>query len=52
MPPEPPQNEEYLLAAYLVTSVLLLGYWVALWRLAKNVSGKEKREREKKKRER
>jgi hypothetical protein len=40
---EPPQNGEYLVAAYLITAVILLGYWVALWRKAKkNVSGNGK----------
>ncbi len=40
---EPPQNGEYLVAAYLITAVILLGYWVALWSKAKkNVSGNGK----------
>jgi hypothetical protein len=40
---EPPRNGEYMVAAYLVTTVILSGYWVRLWRLAqKNVSGKRK----------
>jgi hypothetical protein len=43
MPPEPPQNGEYLVAAYVITAVILMGYWVALWRRAKAiVSGKGK----------
>lgn len=43
MPPEPPQNGEYLVAAYVITTVILMGYWAALWRRAKKgVSGKEK----------
>lgn len=32
---EPPGNGEYLVAAYLVTSVLLVGYWARLWRMAR-----------------
>ncbi len=43
MPPEPPQNSEYLVAAYLVTAVILLGYWVVLGRRAnKSVCGERK----------
>jgi hypothetical protein len=30
---EPPRNGEYLVAAYTVAPVILLGYWVRLWRL-------------------
>ena len=29
---EPPQNGEYLVAAYVITALILLGYWAALWR--------------------
>ena len=29
---EPPQNGEYLVAAYVVTPVILVGYWLRLWR--------------------
>jgi hypothetical protein len=32
MPLEPPRNAEYLIAAYVVTTVILLGYWLRLWR--------------------
>jgi hypothetical protein len=40
MPLEPPRNGEYLIAAYVVTTVILLGYWVRLWRRArKSLSG-------------
>lgn len=40
---EPPQNGEFMVAAYLVTTVILMGYWVGLWRKAKTiVSGKKK----------
>jgi CcmD family protein len=43
MPLEPPRNGEYLIAAYVVTSVILLGYWVRLWRRArKSLSGERK----------
>jgi hypothetical protein len=31
---EPPSNGEYLIAAYVVTTVLLVGYWLRLWRMA------------------
>jgi hypothetical protein len=40
---EPPRNGEYLVAAYVVTTLILAGYWMRLWRMArKNVSGKTK----------
>jgi hypothetical protein len=46
---EPPSNGEYLIAAYIVTTVVLAGYWLRLWRMAaKTVSG----ERENQQRER
>ena len=35
MLPEPPSNGEYLVAAYVVTAVILVGYWVRLWRMTK-----------------
>jgi hypothetical protein len=35
MPLEPPRNSEYLVAAYVVTAVILLGYWLRLWRKSK-----------------
>lgn len=28
---EPPQNGEYLIAAYVVAAVILVGYWIRLW---------------------
>ena len=37
---EPPSNGEYLVAAYIVTAVILVGYWVRLLLRAKSVSGK------------
>ena len=43
MPPDPPQNGEYLVAAYVITSVILTGYWVALWRRAKAIVSREKK---------
>jgi len=43
MPFETPQNGEYLVAAYVITAVILLGYWVVLWRKGrKSVSGERK----------
>lgn len=43
MPLEPPSNGEYLVAAYVVTTGILVGYWLRLWRMArKSVSRKEK----------
>lgn len=32
---EPPRNGEYLVAAYIVTTVILVGYWLRLWRMAR-----------------
>lgn len=41
--PETPQNGEYLVAAYLVTPVILVGYLGLLWRRARGiVSGERK----------
>lgn len=42
MPPETPQNGEYLVAAYLITIVILLGYWVRVWRQIRN-AGRERK---------
>ena len=43
---ETPKNGEYLVAAYVIATVILIGYWVALWRRARrvvrSVSGEEK----------
>jgi hypothetical protein len=33
---EPPSNGEYLVAAYTVTVVILVGYWMRLWWKARN----------------
>jgi hypothetical protein len=38
---EPPSNGEYLIAAYIVTTVILAGYWLRLWRMARR-NGKGK----------
>jgi hypothetical protein len=32
---EPPQNGGYLMAAYVIAAVILLGYWGLLWRKAR-----------------
>jgi hypothetical protein len=32
---EPPRNGGYLVAAYIITVAILLGYWIRLWRLAR-----------------
>jgi hypothetical protein len=37
---EPPDNGAYLVAAYVVTAAILIGYWLRLWRLARK-SGAE-----------
>jgi hypothetical protein len=37
MPPETPQNGEYLVAAYVIGTVILTGYFWKLWRKAKKV---------------
>jgi hypothetical protein len=43
MLPDTPQNGGYLLAAYIVTAVILIGYFCSLWRRAKTlVNGKKK----------
>jgi hypothetical protein len=42
MPLETPQNGEYLVAAYVITIVILLGYWVRVWRQIRDVSGERK----------
>ena len=40
---DPPQNGEYLVAAYVIASAILVGYWGMLWRRAKkSMSGKRK----------
>ena len=43
MPVETPQNGEYLVAAYVIATIILMGYWMVLWRRAKTiVNGKGK----------
>jgi hypothetical protein len=50
---EPPSNGEYLVAAYVVSTLILVGYWIRLWRLAKkSASANQAREREQQRRER
>lgn len=34
---EPPSNGGYMVAAYMVTAVILLGYWSTLWWKARNI---------------
>jgi hypothetical protein len=34
---EPPRNGEYLVAAYAVATVILMGYWVRLWGKARKL---------------
>lgn len=36
---EPPANGEYLVVAYIVTAVIVLGYASSLWRRARRVLG-------------
>ena len=45
MPPEPPQNAGYMIAAYVVAPVILVGYLASLWRRVRRVLGAEKAER-------
>lgn len=33
---EPPSNGQYLVAAYVVTSVIVVGYLLRLWRRARH----------------
>jgi hypothetical protein len=41
---DPPDNGAYLVAAYVVTAAILIGYWLRLWRLSRSsLSGSEKR---------
>ena len=37
MPIDPPANGQYLAAAYLIASVILLGYFLSLWRKARRI---------------
>jgi hypothetical protein len=40
MLPEPPQNGGYMVAAYVVATVILVGYWLRLWRRSRKVGTK------------
>ncbi|MGQ0702787.1 MAG: hypothetical protein ACT4PM_06610 [Gemmatimonadales bacterium] len=44
MPADPTANAGYLIAAYLVTALILAGYAVSLWRKARRESGIGNRE--------
>jgi hypothetical protein len=37
MQAEPPSNGEYMVAAYVVAAIILIGYWIRLWRRAKRL---------------
>jgi hypothetical protein len=37
MPAEPPSNGGYLIAAYVVAAVILVGYWGMLWSQVRRV---------------
>ncbi|HEU5170490.1 MAG TPA: hypothetical protein VFU46_08125 [Gemmatimonadales bacterium] len=39
MPPSPPDNGAYMVAAYIVTAVILVVYAAMLWRRARAVDG-------------
>jgi hypothetical protein len=41
--PEPPANGGYMVAAYIVAPVILVGYLLALWRRARRALGGEGR---------
>jgi hypothetical protein len=36
MLPEPPRNGQYLVAAYTVASIILVGYWLRLLRKSRS----------------
>jgi len=40
---DPPQNGEYLVAAYVIASTILVGYWGMLWRRSRKSVSREKR---------
>lgn len=46
MPAETPQNGEYLVAAYVIAAIILVGYWVMLWRRAKRSISRDGKRRE------
>jgi hypothetical protein len=35
---DPPSNGGYLVAAYVVATVILVGYWILLWQRGKSLS--------------
>jgi hypothetical protein len=37
MPLDPPQNGGYLLAAYIMTAIILVGYYGWLWRRSRKL---------------
>ena len=37
---ETPMNGEYLVAAYVVATVILVGYWLRLWRMGRKLLGR------------
>jgi hypothetical protein len=39
LPAEPPQNAEYMVAAYVAAPVILVGYLAMLWRRMKRTGG-------------
>ena len=41
MAPETPQNAGYMLAAYIVAPVILVGYLVMLWRRVRRAVGEQ-----------
>jgi hypothetical protein len=41
MSPETPQNAGYMIAAYVVTPVILVGYLVSLWGRVKRTLGRK-----------
>jgi hypothetical protein len=38
----PPENGGYMIAAYVVTAVILVGYAVGMWRRARRAVGEER----------
>lgn len=39
MGPEPPSNGGYMVAAYIVAAVILVGYFLRLWLRARRLGG-------------
>lgn len=37
MPIEPPRNGGYMVAGYLITAIICLGYALSLWRRARRI---------------